>query len=61
MKVKSTGTGFGLTKGRIYSVVNGYDTVYGLECGDGKIHSRLKGFFETVEERKRNLQKSKIF
>lgn len=49
MKVKSIITGCNLTRGRIYTVDNEYDSVYELKCDDG-IYCRPKTFFEIVKE-----------
>ena len=50
MKVRAIGSGFGLTKGKIYDVNCEYDTVYDVRCDDGKRYCRNKDFFEVVNE-----------
>lgn len=49
MKVKALFTGFNLTKDKVYEVISEYDTVYELQCDDGR-YCRDKNFFEIVEE-----------
>lgn len=49
MKVRALFTGFDLTEGKIYDVIYEYDTVYELQCDNGR-YCRDKGFFEIVDE-----------
>ena len=49
MKVKSLITGCNLTEGKIYTVIMEYDSVYELDCDDGR-YCRNKGFFEIVKD-----------
>lgn len=48
MKVIALGTGFDLTEGRVYEVINEYDTVYELNCDSGR-YCRPKEFFKVVD------------
>ena len=47
LKVRSLVTGFDLTAGKVYAVLNEYDSVYELQCDSG-IFCRPKDYF--VEE-----------
>lgn len=48
-KIKSLITGFNLTKDKVYDVIFEYDSVYELQCDDGR-YCRSKNFFVEVEE-----------
>lgn len=49
MKVKALVTSENLTKDKVYEVIFEYDTVYELQCDDGR-YCRNKYYFEVVEE-----------
>lgn len=49
MKVKALITAYGLTEGKIYSVIFEYDSVYDVELNDGRQACRSKSFFEVVK------------
>lgn len=48
MKVIALATGFNITEGKEYLVLFEYDTVYEIECDDGKVRCRPKEFFKEV-------------
>lgn len=49
MRVRALFTGFDLTEGKVYEVINEYDTVYELNCDSG-CYCRAKEFFEPVND-----------